>query len=402
MKEGVWGDDEEGYKILFCGMVSAESFGLSDEGPGHPIGWFSINIPDPECRPLYSPSHLAKMRKKRGKENEKIFHLKKKIKVTKQPLKAISVRISDLYKHSAAIGSYLYCLGGMEDPSSPCNNPEEDCVEMWRLDLTDPSHWSRGPKMTFPRWDPQTIVLDGKLYALGFLLATDCPSECGWMEVYDPELATWEPLPNPPSPPPSCYQIRRDDFSCAVIESNKEILLVKHFVAEEDNLYFATCYSFNIHTRSWITHMPLKRKLLGSFPPLLDRRAVVVGANLYWAALPEEEHELESSRFYVQAYNLDKDVWLHGTLNASPLFGKHEGARSFDLASPRLLHLRDHFFCLLLHAYSSTSLDYLYCLILKIDDDYKLHKLRISIMSVQKYPMTDVSSLWDNVLLGPG
>ena len=46
---------------------------------------------------------------------------------------------------------------------------------MWRLDLTDPSHWSRGPKMTFPRWDPQTIVLDGKLYALGFLLATDCP-----------------------------------------------------------------------------------------------------------------------------------------------------------------------------------------------------------------------------------
>lgn len=165
-------------------------------------------------------------------------------------------------------------------------------------------------------------------------------------------------------------------------------------------------------TRCWTTLKPLKRKLHGCFPRSDDRRAVAVGTTLYWGAFSEDWHE--ANLFYVQAYDLDKDVWLHGRLNTRPLFGNHESPRSFD-RSPRLLHLRDHIFCLLLHAYFSSTTSYLYCLVVNIepisspilsddddddeDDNDHLYKLSISIISVQKYPLNEVSSLWDNVLL---
>ena len=411
-KEGVWADEEERYRIAFCGFVNAESAGLSYEGEvsGHPVGWFVINVPDTDCLPLYPSSYLSKL-KMREKGNE--AKEKQKILSTDQPLKPISVSICNIYHHNAAIGSHLYSLGYIEDV---CSDSSEDNIVSWRLDLNSPSDgWKRGPNMNVSRWDPQTLVLDGKLYALDSLLTDSPPSDCGWMEVFDPDIATWESLPNPPSPPPSCHQIRHNDFTCAVLESKKEILLAKHFVNDDDNLYFATFYAFNVVTRCWTTLMPLKRKLHGCFPRSDDRRAVAVGTTLYWGAFSQDSHE--GHLFYVQAYDLDKDVWLHGRLNTRPLFGKHEGPRFFD-RSPRLLHLRDHIFCLLLHAYSSSPTDHLYCLIVNIEpisspilsdddddeeeeDDDHLHKLKlsISIISVQKYPLNEVSSLWDNVLL---
>ncbi|KAK9987751.1 hypothetical protein SO802_027990 [Lithocarpus litseifolius] len=316
-KEGVWADEEESYRIAFCGFVSAESAGLSYEGQEADTDW--------------------------GNEAKD----KKKVLSTEQPLKPISASICNIYNHNAAIGSHLYSLGGIEDVGS---NSSEDSIESWRLELNSP--------------------------------------------------------------------IRQNDFTCAVLESKKEILLAKHFVNDDDNLYFATFYAFNVVTRCWTTLMPLKRKLHGCFPCYVDRRAVAVGTTLYWGAFSQDSHE--KYLFYVQAYDLDKDVWLWGRLNTRPLFRKHEGPRSFD-RSPRLLHLRDHIFCLLLHGYLSSShtTSYLYCLVVNIepistpmlsdsddddadeddDDDDHLHKLSISIISVQKYPLNEVSSLWDNVLL---
>ena len=77
---------------------------------------------------------------------------------------------------------------------------------VWTLDLTCPDMgWKQLAKpMRNRRKDPQTIVVDGKLYVFGGLkgyepIPEDRSSGRGWMEVYDPILETWESLPNPPS-----------------------------------------------------------------------------------------------------------------------------------------------------------------------------------------------------------
>ena len=48
-----------------------------------------------------------------------------------------------------------------------------------------------------PKTSPHIIILDGKLYVIGGLKYTSPANYC-FMEFFDPNIGTWEPLPNPP------------------------------------------------------------------------------------------------------------------------------------------------------------------------------------------------------------
>lgn len=55
------------------------------------------------------------------------------------------------------------------------------------------------PSLKYGRENPQTIVVDGKLYVFGgFDWDIEIKGSVGWMEVFDPSLGRWESLPNPP------------------------------------------------------------------------------------------------------------------------------------------------------------------------------------------------------------
>ena len=48
-----------------------------------------------------------------------------------------------------------------------------------------------------PKTSPHIIILDGKLYVIGGLKYTSPANYC-FMEFFDPNIGTWESLPNPP------------------------------------------------------------------------------------------------------------------------------------------------------------------------------------------------------------
>ncbi|KAK7860985.1 f-box/kelch-repeat protein [Quercus suber] len=122
-------------------------------------------------------------------------------------------------RYYAVLDDHLYSVGGPDpdfsastipdvyenytlSPDSPLNIVSSiPTTEVWMLDLKCPGKgWERAPSMKYRRQNPQTIVVDGKLYVfggLGWLQPKDTFS--GWMEFYDPKLRTWETLPNPPT-----------------------------------------------------------------------------------------------------------------------------------------------------------------------------------------------------------
>ena len=128
----------------------------------------------------------------------------------------------------------------------------------------------------------------------------------GWMEVYDPILNTWGPLPNPPS----SFGFG-NTFAKRVVYTalpfRKQILVSQKYDGK------STCFLiFDVNTRCWTTLVPPTK--LARYH---DKRPTVVGNTIYWANIygrRDDEH------IFIKAYNLDTNVWFRGTAKISPLF----------------------------------------------------------------------------------
>ena len=341
--------------------------------------------------------------------------------------------------------SYLYSLGGLDPVGSDRDGDgahpfeSERYRKVWCLDVNKPeAGWKAVPLMTFPnRHNPPLVALDDKLYVLGGFSKSQFPAKAAtkrvaWMESYHPILG-WEPLPNPPSG----FSFNDDPFIFTALDAEQRFL-VAQYNHDDMNCGSATFYVYDVNKRRWATLDPPMRKLLSQYPDQTGRRSVTVGNTLYWGLFEDED-------IIVQAYDLYKDIWFHGSFNIRPVLEKDEFvADNVFPASPPLLHLANQKFCLFLltSVYDEENCKvsnlYINCLILdvspindegdnhrhdyndhvcynvqgdvNVDDkednaNYHVHphdhfwRLSISIVSIQKYPLVNPIQLWDAMVL---
>lgn len=339
----------------------------------------------------------------------------------------------DLDQHMDSGSSYLYSLGS--DGAHPFESKRYSKV--WSLNVNKPdAGWEAVPltTMTFPnRYNPRSVALRHKLYVLGGFSRSQfsAAKRDGWMESYHP-LSGWKPLPNPPSG----FSFNDDPLIFTALDDEEKIL-VAQYNHDDMNCDSATFYVYDVKIGRWTTLDPPVRKLLARYPDRTGRRSVAVGNTLYWGSFEDED-------INVQAYDLDKDIWFHGSFNIRPVLGKDEFlADNVFPASPPLLHLLNQIFCLFLltsiydEKNCRVSNLYLNCLILNVspinardnhqhdyydhvcykvrgdvnvdDKEYKANyhvhphnhfwRLSFSIASIQKYPLVNPIQLWDAVVL---
>ena len=443
---GLRGPDE--YEIAVCGYTSDAG------GKNLQAEWYSIKVPN-----LYHPSST----RMRQIDLSSLAKKKEKVKINPpsaietEPLHPFSVlrmmyqstqhAFLDLDQHMDSGLSYLYSLGGLDPVGSDSDGDGAHPFEskryhkVWSLNVNKPdAGWEAVPltTMTFPnRYNPQSVVLRHKLYVLGGFSRSQFSAEAaakrddGWMESYHP-LSGWRPLPNPPSD-----LSFNDDPHIFTAVDDEENILVAQYNHDDMNCDSATFYVYDVKVGRWTTRDPPVRKLLARYPDRTGRRSVAVGNTLYWGSFEDED-------INVQAYDLNKDIWFHGSFNIRPVLGKDEFlADNVFPASPPLLHLANQKFCLFLltsiydEKNCKVSNLYLNCLILKVspidaldnhqhdyydhvcykvrgdvnvddkeyEDNYHVHphehfwRLSISIKSIQKYPLVNPIQLWDAVVL---
>ena len=238
-----------------------------------------------------------------------------------------------------------------------------------------------------------------------------------------------ETLPNPPSG----FSFNDDPLIFTALDDEKKILLAQ-YNHDDMNCDSATFYVYDVRKKDWTTLEPPVHKLFARYPDRTSRRSVAVGNTLYWGMFEDED-------INVQAYDLNKDIWFHGSFNIRPVLEKDEFlSDNVFPASPPLLHLANQKFCLFLltSIYDEKNCEvnnlYLNCLILDvspINDEgdnhqhdyydhvcYKVHgdvnvddkednahyhvhphehfwRLRISFVSIRKYPLVNPIQLWD-------
>lgn len=390
------GDGGFSLKIAVCGCFIDASRYRSD----YKSEWYVIKVPDPDCRPLRRRSSSSSSSRVKKKKKEKVRTM-----ISTKLLSPISVTKSDpmsVCKNHLAIGSSLYCFGGLILDS------DRDAHEkVWRLDIDLDSPWSSGdwnsvPLMKFyKRWEPRTLVLHKKLYVLGGFYSQKSrgtfpiPAEAGWMEEFDPSLQEWKALPNPP------FGIYSVPAIAVPLPAKKQILVA--YYSDLKN-YYLELYIYDVMSRSWTK---FGSGIDASAP--LAGRVVMVGNTLYWPSL-EDLQEAEMCTIY--AYNLDLDVVSCGHFSARSIPDDADTDEHLFCNSepPGLIHLGGSKFCLLLHSSSRASY-YLNCLVLHLEeDDFDYHHydsdydydsgfLTISILSYQKYALPHYIDLWDNVLL---
>ncbi|XP_050262743.1 uncharacterized protein LOC126707190 isoform X1 [Quercus robur] len=409
------------FEIALFASTSATRDGIQAE-------WYTIKVPDPECIFLHSVTTVEK------------------------PLRPFSkVWLACAYREHAVIGSRLYSLGGMNPDSEPfagVTTPEfARFLKVRSFDLSTPDDgWKPVATMTFPkRFEPPCLVLDDKLYVLGSVSASEVEAKgYGWMEVYDPDSNTWEPLPNPPL---GFSLSARSLAYYATLDSKKQILVAQHDPAyyatldskkqilDEDASLFATFYVYHVIDRCWTLLEPPKRKLRPYYhDPVRGRRSTIVDNTIYWGFVLD-------GIVRVQSHDIDTDLYFHGRLDIKRFFEDGEFAVENCPKLP-LLHVADQTFCLLMFTFvakmeeedsgedsdielfEDNGIIFLNCIVLDIslnlfkdegkqqskeefDEIYKYHfmgdsskQLNISLVSVQKYPVRN-GSFWlnDAVLL---
>ncbi|XP_023892962.2 uncharacterized protein LOC112004957 [Quercus suber] len=447
---GLRGSDE--YEIAVCGYTS------DLEGKNLQSEWYAIKVPNPD--PV--PYRYVGMGERKidlsfsAKEKEKVrinrpwakANVKGTIKT--EPLHPFSVArmmyqstqhaFLDLDQHMDSGLSCLYSLGSDGDGDGAHPFESKGYGEVWSLNVNKPdAGWEAVPltTMTFPnRYNPQLVALRHKLYVLGGFSrsqfsAEEAAKRDGWMESYHP-LSGWKPLPNPPS----AISFNDDPLIFTAFDDEEKIL-VAQYNHDDMNCDSATFYVYDVKELRWTILDPPVRKLLARYPDRTGRRSVAVGNTLYWSSFEDEE-------INVQAYDLYKDIWFHGSFNIPHVLGKDEFlADNVFPASPPLLHLANQKFCLFLltSIYDEKNCEvsnlYLNCLILNVspinarnnhqhdyydhvcykvrrdvnvdDKEYKANyhvhphnhfwRLRISFASIQKYPLVNPIQLGDAVLL---
>nr|POE81087.1 pre-mrna-processing protein 40a [Quercus suber] len=299
----------------------------------------------------------------------------------------------------AALDSSIYCIS---------SHHYRDRAQIFDLTGGDIDGWQPGPLPIVSRVKPHKFVVDGKLYILGGLRKVDSP----WMEVLDPKIGAWKPLPNPP------VEIgNRSRNVVALLLKPKKQILVSSFLGQHTPDYRpleCRFLTYNIDDQSW---EPLDTPVsVCKLPPRSGSRqrtntALADGDTLYWASFDHlARHEL-----VIHAYNLITDEWFEGYLDTcDEIFGMNE-----LLAEPRphgLLHLGHSKFCLLLQSSfipkrqrrreKCIEIPYLYCVtivvskISNMDPDQEGFKdLNISVVATHKYPMDRSIDILDAQLL---
>ena len=396
-------DDEEENEYEIC-VCTQHKF--------NEVECYKIKVPDPEAVPPLSyfrpgpPPSFDSLVKGLKKEDEPIFNPKKI-----DPIYP-SIKGPFACRYFAVIGTVLYAVGGKLDIEDCClddvaenYNLEGDPVafmnhipsrEVWTLDLTCPEQgWHTTTPMKYRRLCPQTIVVNGKLYVFGgFFSLNPIDESCGWMEVYDPILGSWECLPNPPS-----YS-ETDAIVFAGLECKNEIM-----VGNMERSGDADYYSYNIVSSSWRKASEMGEWALVNSSIEQGRAAVVGNSNYYWASIRDRE----SRECTIFGFNSDSQQRSREIINTHNFLGPDE---RFVATGCGFLHLSGQKFCLLLRSINKFN-NYLYCLVLHLsaflrrspsdceDDDGILGKngFRLSVISIQKYSMVNFTDLLDCLIL---
>nr|XP_023879442.1 uncharacterized protein LOC111991863 isoform X2 [Quercus suber] len=391
------------FEIALFTTTSSSKDGIQAE-------WHTIKVPDPECPPPSSSPNV--------------------VTTIQKPLRPFNeVKVAWPYREHAVIGSRLYSLGGMNPDSEPhvadvCNPEFARFLKVRSFDFSTPDDgWKPVSTMTFPkRFEPACLVFDDKLYVFAGFTSDAYSTELeakghGWMEVYDPDLNTWEPLPNPPPEFgfPLCFPI---PIYYAALDSKKQILVALN----EGARVKATFYVYHVIDRYWTILEPRGRELRPHYPdPVFGKRSIVIDNTIYWGFVLE-------GYVYVQSFNIDTDLYFHGSLDTQQFLRDSEFEYPCCPMLP-LLHLADQTFCLFLFTMVDKmeydGMVYLNCIVLDIslnpfkDEDegkqqskVEFHEcdkfcfmgnsskqLNISLVSVQSYPLRDIFCLYDALLL---
>ncbi|XP_065627760.1 uncharacterized protein LOC136066797 isoform X2 [Quercus suber] len=383
---------------------------------------FTIKIPDPEaCPPLLyfidqrprpppPPSilnHIKGVKKKKITTNNNSSSCSSSF--TPKKISPVSKVAEDgppgpyPSRYYAVLDDHLYSVGGRDpdfsastitdvyenytlSPDSPLNIVSSiPTTEVWMLDLKCPGKgWERAPSMKYRRQNPQTIVVDGKLYVfggLGWLQPKDTFS--GWMEVYDPKLRTWETLPNPPT----YSKIDMDViFAHSSFKGKDQIIINGPPVLEEGDSNGKGYYiAYDVISLSW-NHM-FHEAHLSWAEEVQCKRAQVVSTTLYWTTLLTEYTDM----IFIYGYNAYSRGWTRRKVNIRSILIEGE---DFLPTGPGFLHLADFKFCLLLFSYRRPHY-YLNCLIFDLYGEAS----NTSILSVQKYLLDSCLQFLDCMII---
>ncbi|KAK7853657.1 hypothetical protein CFP56_035192 [Quercus suber] len=208
----------------------------------------------------------------------------------------------------------------------------------------------------------------------------------------------------------------------AALESKQQIVVALLCDPKLNN--FSTLFTYNISNRCW-TKLAHHFGVQPGYPFSMYRSPVAVGNTLYWGSV-YFHRGYDDIRIHAHAYDLDRDMWLFGSLNIfrsgvkSPILLEDELLVD-NAHTPRLLHLADQKFCICLrstnrkHAFhhnkEGIKHDYLNCLILEISPPIFDHDkdnstdldhssiLCISVVSIHKFPFHDELWFHDSLLL---
>uniref|UniRef100_A0A7N2MY74 Uncharacterized protein n=1 Tax=Quercus lobata TaxID=97700 RepID=A0A7N2MY74_QUELO len=448
------------YKIAVCGYTSDSG------GKNLQAEWYSIKVPNPDPHQysdylsligkmaIYPSIAKRKMgpfssskKKKKVKINPPSAKANEKGTIETEPLHPFSV---DRMMHQSTQHAFVdfmdpldygRSLGGLDPVDSDSDGDGAHPFESGRYGKVGflDAGWKALPHrtMTFPnRYNPQSVAIGNTLYVLGGFSRSQFSAEAaakrvGWMESCNP-YSGWKPLPNPPSG----FSFNDDPLICTALDDEEKILVAQYNHVDM-NCDSAKFYVYDVMIQRWTTLEPPVRKLFARYPDRTGRRSVAVGHTLYWGLFEDED-------INVQAYDLKKDIWFHGSFNIRPVLGKDEFlADNVFPASPPLLHLANQRFCLFLltSIYDEKNCEvsnlYLNCLILDvspINDEgdnhqhdyydhvcYKVHgdvnvddkednanyhvhfhdhfwRLSISFVSIHKYPLVNPIQLLDAVV----
>ncbi|KAK9989213.1 hypothetical protein SO802_029452 [Lithocarpus litseifolius] len=400
--------------ILFCGHMRDEPFVFSEDDGccKTTMSWFSILAPEIRSAPSSSSSGVlspeicsapssssSPLRKGKGKRNR---INSPPIKSTLSPFAVLKLPTTTFF---TAVGSYIFIFHDSVNKILTFNNSGD---------------WKLAPPMNHPRTSPHIIVLDGKLYVIGGLiypiggLKYPLPANYCFMELFDPDIGTWEPLPNPPF----MDRLHQPREMVTSLLHNREILVTSY-------TDFLFCI-YRIDERIWYFAPPLPNLLEGNFllPPGMVK-SVGVGSMLYRVSFDHVDHP---KHLVIQAFNLSLDQWFEGCLNVgSEIFGEYDEVLEDGYPCCGLIHLCDQKFCLLLQssytedgngngdfdrrrsAYfkpRSASSSYLYSVVLEVSiildkprDLAGFMGLNIVVLSTEKYCLVSPLLIQDAMLV---
>ncbi|KAF3952144.1 hypothetical protein CMV_022272 [Castanea mollissima] len=303
---------------------------------------FTIKIPDPEaCPPLsyfiQSPrpppppilNHIKGLKKKKITTNNN-----SSFSFTPKKISPVSKVAEDgppgPYPSSyyAVLDDHLYSVGGLDPDFSAStiadvyenytlshDNPLNivgyiPTTDVWMLNLQCPDKgWERAPSMKYRRQDPQTIVVDGKLYVFGGGLRWLQPKDTfsGWMEVYDPKL--------------------HSNF-----EGKNQIIINGPPVLGGDSNAKGHYIAYDVTSRSW-NHV-FNEAHLSWAEEVQCKRAQVVSTTLYWTTLLTEYTDM----IFIYGYNVYSRGWTRRKVNIRSILIEGE---DFLPTGPGFLHLAE-------------------------------------------------------------